>query len=94
MKFKWEQTCSGCPEQYDIYQDEKQVGYFRYRWGYLSVRVPDFGGREIFSWDGPDGLAGSLEPEDRERLFPLIELELAKVLDELDTVMKEYDEAE
>lgn len=32
-------TCYGCPEQYDVWDDEKhiKVAYIRFRWGYLAV---------------------------------------------------------
>lgn len=37
--YTFEQTCYGCPEQYDIWDNEKnlKVGYVRFRWGYLVV---------------------------------------------------------
>ena len=37
--YSYELTCCGCPEQYDIWDDEKhiKVGYIRFRWGYLAV---------------------------------------------------------
>ena len=35
LNFK--KTCDACPEQYDVFKDEKQVGYVRLRWGNLTV---------------------------------------------------------
>ena len=40
----FKQTCGACPEQYDVFKDEKQVGYVRLRWGDLSCRYPDYEG--------------------------------------------------
>ena len=35
----FELTCCGCPEQYDIWDKDKniKVAYARFRWGYLQV---------------------------------------------------------
>lgn len=36
------QTCSACPEQYDVLDDDGfQIGYLRLRWGEFTVEVPD-----------------------------------------------------
>lgn len=39
MKYKFDLTCPGCPEQYDVYDPETKikVAYVRYRWGHLRV---------------------------------------------------------
>lgn len=34
-------TCESCPEQYEVYKGEKQVGYLRLRHGIFRVDVPD-----------------------------------------------------
>lgn len=32
------ETCAACPEQYDVYTDDKRkIGYVRLRWGYLRA---------------------------------------------------------
>ena len=36
------------PEQYDVYTDNKHVGYIRLRHGDLTVEVPDVWGEEIY----------------------------------------------
>jgi hypothetical protein len=41
-------TCSSHPEQYDVYDGEKQVAYFRLRHGEFTVDVPDCGGETIY----------------------------------------------
>lgn len=37
--YRFEKTCEACPEQYDVWDDSKnlKVGYVRMRWGYLRV---------------------------------------------------------
>jgi hypothetical protein len=43
------QTCSACPEQYDVFDDlGQQVAYFRLRHGGFRVQVPDVGGEEVY----------------------------------------------
>jgi hypothetical protein len=41
-------TCASHPEQYDVYDGEKQVAYFRLRHGEFRVDVPDCGGETIY----------------------------------------------
>lgn len=52
-------TCFACPEQYDVWFNDKQIGYVRLRWGTLRAYYPDVGGETVFqqtigtdSWDG------------------------------------------
>ena len=48
-KYNFKQTCSACPEQYDVFdEDGNQVAYVRLRWGCLSARSPDVGGADIY----------------------------------------------
>ena len=52
MILKFKNTCTGCPEQYDVFDEEdNQVGYVRVRHGYCSVRFPHHGGKEIYIMD-------------------------------------------
>ena len=37
-------TCGACPEQYDAFDGERQVGYLRLRHGHFTVTCPDVGG--------------------------------------------------
>jgi hypothetical protein len=41
-------TCSVCPEQYEAYLGDRQVGYLRLRGGSFTVNYPDVGGLEIY----------------------------------------------
>lgn len=67
-----EQTCSACPEQYDVFYDGCEVGYLRFRFGRFAAH---------YFPDGPDGewdlvyqkkdwspLQGCFE-DDEERVF-------------------------
>ena len=48
-KYTLKQTCGACPEQYDVYDGEKQVAYFRLRHGNFRVDVPDCGGETVYT---------------------------------------------
>ena len=39
-KLVLEMTCSACPEQYDVFLDDKDVGYLRLRHGRFTVDCP------------------------------------------------------
>lgn len=41
-------TCSACPEQYDVFDGERQVGYLRLRHGYFRADCPDCGGETVY----------------------------------------------
>lgn len=41
-------TCMACPEQYDVWDGDTQVGYVRLRHGTLYADCPDVGGRRVF----------------------------------------------
>lgn len=77
---KLDLTCSACPEQYDAYLGEEQVGYLRLRHGEFRVDFPDCGGETIYEAHP----RGDGEFEDDERDFYLnearkaIEKKLAK----------------
>lgn len=43
------QTCNACPEQYDAYKDDKQVGFLYMRNGEFTVHTPSLGGQLIYS---------------------------------------------
>lgn len=59
------QTCHACPEQYDAFVGEKQVGYLRLRHGYFYASVPDVGGTVVYEAE-PNG-DGIFEPDEREK---------------------------
>ncbi len=41
MNYHITQTCSACPEQYDVYIDSEKVGYLRLRHGIFTVEYKD-----------------------------------------------------
>lgn len=52
MKVIFKQTCSGCPEQYDVFNGTgEQIGYVRLRYGSLRAECPGYGGRVVYSAD-------------------------------------------
>ena len=52
--YKLVQTCGACPEQYDVFAEDKQVGYLRLRHGGFRASVPDHGGETVYS-ASPEG---------------------------------------
>lgn len=60
-------TCGACPEQYDAFLGEKQIGYLRLRHGYFYAAYPDASGKEVYeAYPRGDGCF-----EDEERDFYL-----------------------
>lgn len=49
-----QETCGACPEQYDAYIGELQVGYLRLRHGFFRVDVPQCRGEVVYK-TYPDG---------------------------------------
>lgn len=41
-------TCGACPEQYDAFDGDRQVGYLRLRHGQFTVECPDCGGELVY----------------------------------------------
>lgn len=60
-------TSFACPEQYDVYEGDRQVGYLRLRHGNFTASYPDYNGSVVYQYcpDG-DGIF-----EDHERLYQL-----------------------
>lgn len=48
-------TCYGCPEQYDVFLENEQVGYVRLRHGTLRVDYPSHSGETILETEGVEG---------------------------------------
>ena len=46
---RFEQTCVACPEQYDVFDGQDQIGYVRVRNGRLTVESPFCGGSLLLS---------------------------------------------
>lgn len=75
-KLRFELTCGACPEQYDVYKGDLQVGYVRLRWGGLRCDYPDVGGETVYIHDFDDGYKGCFD-SDEERDFHLTEISKA-----------------
>lgn len=68
------QTCMACPEQYDVWYNEQQIGYVRLRWGCLRADFPDVGGQEVYrAYIGNDGWRGCFT-DDEERCYHLCKI--------------------
>jgi len=65
------ETCSACPEQYDVYIDGFQIGYVRLRWGYLRCDTPDVGGRQVYSHEFDDAAYQGCFDSDDQRDYHL-----------------------
>lgn len=49
VHFKLDLTCWACPEQYDVYLEDGQVGYLRLRHGSFRCDYLDCGGETLYS---------------------------------------------
>lgn len=67
------------PEQYEVYDGEKMVGYVRYRFGELSAEYPDVGMEDIFSRT-LERETGQMTDLERGRWLPVIAKRLKKRL--------------
>lgn len=62
--FKLVCTSIACPEQYDVFDGDTQVGYLRLRHGFFRADYPDHGGVTVYeSSTRGDGL---FEDDERE----------------------------
>ena len=55
-------TCSACPEQYDVFFKDFQIGYLRLRRGNFTAEYPDCGG--VLAYDASprgEGMFGDSE---------------------------------
>ena len=78
-------TCSACPEQYDAFYDNQQVGYLRVRHGVFRVDFGFCGGDTIYYTDDIKG-EGCFEYEERE--FYLDEAKKA-IIERIDNCVEE-----
>lgn len=73
---KFIETCCACPEQYDVYLDNKQIGYVRLRWGIVSASYPNYEGLTVYREQVGDGLQGEFSNEE-DRTLHLTNIALA-----------------
>lgn len=79
---EFDQTCEACPEQYDVYYDELQVGYVRLRWGNLTVTYPDYDGEVIYREGIGEGLTGMFESEEQRKHY--LDIIADKILEKIE----------
>ena len=64
-KLKFVKTCSACPEQYNVFLGDQQVGYVRLRWGTLRVDFPshqhESGSKTIYRHYFEDSMKGCFD---------------------------------
>lgn len=78
--YKLELTCQVCPEQYDVFIEDKLVGYIRVRHGVCTAAYPDYAGENVYT-----ALThGDGEFEDDERT-----LHLERAIEGIDKARKE-----
>jgi hypothetical protein len=59
-------TCTACPEQYDVYDDVRQVGYLRLRHGvFYADYFPPNSGERIGVYEASPQGDGIFAPEER-----------------------------
>ena len=63
-------TCDACPEQYDVFKDQRQVGYLRLRHGEFRADVPECGGKTVYETCDCEG-DGCFEDEERMKFLTL-----------------------
>ena len=56
-------TCGACPEQYDVFEGEKYVGYLRLRHGVFRADAPQIGNTVYIAYPSGDGI---FDPAERE----------------------------
>lgn len=59
-----QKTCNACPEQYDAFIGDEQIGYFRLRHGQFRVDAGDCGGPTVYEAE-PIG-DGIFDDDERE----------------------------
>lgn len=74
-------TSFACPEEYDIFENKKKVGYMRYRWGKVTVYSPDVNGKVLISHKYGNEMSGLFEDQDTRDLF--LDIASMAVADEL-----------
>ncbi len=62
-----EMTCGSCPEQYNVYLGERQIGYLCLRHGMFTASYPDVDGHQVYA----ASTRGDGNFEDNERMYHL-----------------------
>ncbi len=76
------QTCAACPEQYEVFLEDQQIGYLRLRHGTFRADYPDCGGITVYETTTlGDGVFEPLEREPHMLLAVMALLKQHKGLD-------------
>ena len=67
MSVRLVQTCGACPEQYDVFDDDEQIGYLRLRHGHFTASEGSVHGETVYA----ASTLGDGNFEDEERAFHL-----------------------
>lgn len=83
---RFELTCIACPEQYDVWDGDKQVAYVRLRHGCLTVDCPDVDGELVYEhvFDGNEWKGRFGSDEERKEFLARIEKIIRKWMKEQD----------
>lgn len=88
LKYKnldFKMTCFACPEQYDIFKNNKQVGYVRLRWGHLTCEYPDVNNKLVYNHNFDDPMKGCFSTdEEREEYLTYCAESINKALNNRD----------
>ena len=79
---RFEKTSFACPEQYDVFLKNKQVGYLRLRHGVFRIDCPDCGRETIFTHEPPEADGIFNNSEQREYFLKLSSVRILEWLDE------------
>jgi hypothetical protein len=80
-------TCGACPEQYDVFYEEKQIGYLRLRHGRFYAEYVYLGASEIVYVAHPKGDGIFDDSERQEQLTKAIKALLARHKGALEQMM-------
>lgn len=72
---------NACPEQYDAFYNNKQVGYLRLRNGYFTVKYPDVDGELIYESEKVKG-NGSFEDSERDYFLGIAKVAIINKINE------------
>lgn len=74
-EFEFVKTCDACPEQYDVFKGDVEIGWVRLRYGSLSAH---YMGRVIYAHYFDDEYKGEFSSDDeREHFLEVIAKEIA-----------------
>lgn len=81
-KFQWVLTCYACPVQFDIYQHDDKIAYFRFRHGVLTIYNYDGDeiGDNLIYLDETTYEGSYLSQEEFDEIVPIVEQKIIEYL--------------